>query len=46
LIVGVPILIGLIISALVYRYFSLPILKAGRDKHTHQPDKTPNPAAA
>jgi len=46
MIVGAPILIGLVISALVYRYFSLPILKFGRDKHTNRPDSTSNQVIA
>jgi peptidoglycan/LPS O-acetylase OafA/YrhL len=33
LIIGVPLLISLFFSAMVYRYFSLPILKYGRGKH-------------
>ena len=33
LITGIPITVGLIFSALVYRYFSLPLLRYGRGKN-------------
>jgi hypothetical protein len=33
---GVPLLVGLAFSAVVYRYFSLPILKYGRARKTAQ----------
>lgn len=34
-IVGIPLTFGLILSAGVYRFFSLPILRYGRDKNRH-----------
>jgi peptidoglycan/LPS O-acetylase OafA/YrhL len=35
-IVGGSLVLGLIIAALVYRYFSLPILKYGRSRHSRR----------
>jgi peptidoglycan/LPS O-acetylase OafA/YrhL len=35
LIVGTPLLVGLVLSAAVYRFFSLPILRYGREKNQH-----------
>jgi peptidoglycan/LPS O-acetylase OafA/YrhL len=35
LIVGVPLVLGLVVSASIYRFFSLPILRYGRDKNQH-----------
>jgi peptidoglycan/LPS O-acetylase OafA/YrhL len=35
LIVGLPLILGLIVSAAIYRFYSLPILRFGRDKNKH-----------
>ena len=35
LIIGVPFLVSLIGSAIIYRFFSLPLLRHGRDKNRH-----------
>jgi peptidoglycan/LPS O-acetylase OafA/YrhL len=34
-IVGLPLVLGLVVSAAVYRYFSLPLLRFGREKNKH-----------
>jgi len=35
MIVGLPLLLGLIVATAVYRYFSLPILRFGRERNKH-----------
>jgi peptidoglycan/LPS O-acetylase OafA/YrhL len=34
-VVGLPLIVGLVVSAIVYRVFSLPLLRYGRDKNRH-----------
>lgn len=33
--ISISLVVGLLVAALVYRYYSLPILKWGRDQHVH-----------
>ena len=40
-IVGGPLIVGLMSAALIYKYFSLPILRQGRARHANKPAPKP-----